>query len=66
MSHSAIVPPELLNRRPPRHCRFGEGHPWGARVLELEDLNAPDDPQRHVRVLNGLPSTPTVLHVKVR
>jgi len=65
MSHADFVPPELLGRRVQRSADFGSGHPWGGRVLELEGLDAPDDPQRHIRVINGLPSTPTVLYVQV-
>lgn len=66
MGHRSFVPPELIQSTPHRSPRFGSGHPWGGRVLELEDLNASDDPQRHIRVALGGPNTPTLMVLRMQ
>ena len=52
MTHRRFVPPELVNRHLPPVLVRGE-QPWGGRVFVYEDVDAPDDPERHRRVLLG-------------
>ena len=61
MSHRRCpwMPPELVSSRhlPPVLVR-GEP-PWGGRVFVYEDVNAADDPERHLRVTLGQSNRPS-------